>query len=91
MSVSRLERVPSRVRRMSLAENKLKTSSVDSGSCQNCEGQHSSWIVQQRAYACPVRIIGGDGPGILKLEDALLKDELGLGGAHGGAARWRVR
>ena len=37
MSVSRLDRDVSRVRRTSIGEKRLKTSSADSGSCQNYE------------------------------------------------------
>jgi len=36
ISVSRFSRAVSRVRRMSDAEKRVKTSSVDSGSSQNC-------------------------------------------------------
>jgi hypothetical protein len=45
MSVSRLARLLSRVRRMSAGEKSEKTSSVDSGSSQNWRhGQHSNSI-----------------------------------------------
>lgn len=39
INVSRFENAVSRVRRMSAGVNRLKTSSVDSGSSQNFEGQ----------------------------------------------------
>ena len=41
-------------------------------------------FVDGEAYASPIRIICGDGPGFLELEDTLLEDELGLGRSHGG-------
>jgi hypothetical protein len=45
ISVSRFSSAVSRVRRMSAGEKRLNTSSVDSGSSQNClwEGQYGEW------------------------------------------------
>lgn len=42
MSVCRLSMEASLVRRMSVAEKRVKTSSVDSGSCQNYDNHERS-------------------------------------------------
>jgi hypothetical protein len=63
MSVSRFSNAVSVVLRMSAGENKLKISSVDSGSSQNCDCTISSDAhnrFKAGSYRCPIRIVGGD-------------------------------
>ena len=73
------------VRRMSAPENRLKTSSTDSGSCQNytVSTKPLADLPRDMTYACPVWVVGGDVLVFREPKDALLEDELGLGGAHG--------
>jgi hypothetical protein len=83
MSVSRLARSLSRVRRMSAGEKSEKTSSVDSGNSQNWHrSQFSVDITEQTSYAGPVDIVGRDLLRLGQAEDALLKAEFGVGRAH---------
>jgi hypothetical protein len=59
ISVSRFSGDLSLVRRISTAEKRLNTSSVDSGSSQNCAGQSTCLKseIRLRAYRGPVRVI----------------------------------
>ena len=86
ISVSRLARLLSRVRRISAGEKREKTSSVDSGSSQNyahavvVSPEHAT--SKQKAYPSPVGVVGGDLLGLRQAEDALLEGEFRVGGAH---------
>lgn len=88
--VSRFEMEASRVRRMSAPEKRLKTSSADSGSSQNCSDVESAFpkvpqrsqISDRMTYSGPVGIIGCNVLLLGEPEDALLEDKLGLGGSH---------
>lgn len=85
MRVSRFSSAVSRVLRMSDGEKRLKMSSVDSGSSQNCgpsrlAGNKRRW--SRLAHRCPVGIIGGDDLVLRESEDALLEYQLRVGGPH---------
>jgi hypothetical protein len=83
--VSRFSKAVSRVRRISAGEKRLKMSSVDSGSSQNCGVSRSVSGVRTRsgpAYRCPVWIISGDDPVLGEPKDALLEHQLRVRGSH---------
>ena len=85
MRVSRFSRAASRVLRISAGEKRLKISSLDSGSSQNCVQTRSVDVIAlvfRLAYRCPVWIIGGYDFALRKFEDALLEHELRVGGSH---------
>jgi len=78
MSVSRLARLLSRVRRISAGEKSEKTSSVDSGSSQNwrCGQSGTAKMAQtQASYAGPVDIVWRNLLGLRQAENALLEGE----------------
>lgn len=86
ISVSRLPKDSSRMRRMSAGEKRENTSSADSGSSQNYG------VVRQEelglsgpgdaTYPCPVAIIRRYVFLLRELENALLEDELRVGRTH---------
>jgi len=62
---------------MSTGAKRLNTSSVDSGSSQNCEGSDYDLESARRCtYASPVGVIGWDLSLFGEFEDALLEDKL---------------
>lgn len=85
MRVSRFSRARSRVRRISAGVNRLKTSSEDSGSCQNYSvlaSHGSSWWGARGPNGSPVGIIGWNVALLRQSEDALFENELGVARAH---------
>lgn len=83
IKVSRFARLLSRVRRMSAGENNEKTSSVDSGSSQNCTHLSTAYCRKHNStYVGPIVVIGGDGGRLSQAKDALLEGELGVGSTH---------
>jgi hypothetical protein len=86
IKVSRFSNAVSRVLRISFGEKRLKTSSVDSGSSQNCAkivSITSSRHDRKVTYRCPVWIICGNDFVLRKPEDTFLKHKLRIGGSHG--------
>lgn len=87
ISVSRFDSELSLVRRMSTGENKLKMSSVDSGSSQNCTRVSKTAVKcgayrLESAHPSPVRVIRRDIFLLRKAKDALLKGQFRLRSPH---------
>jgi hypothetical protein len=84
IKVSRFSSAVSRVLRISMGEKRLKTSSADSGSSQNCEETISYDLHNGKVtYRCPVWIIRWDYLVLRKPENAFLEYKLRVGGPHG--------
>lgn len=97
IKVSRFAIELSLVRRMSTGENKLKMSSVDSGSSQNCKTGINQTVVKLKedealeTHPSPVWVVRRDIFLLRKAKDALLKGQFRFRSSHGKVEVSRVR